>query len=186
VTLSSFLGEVVAVLDEAGVPYMITGSLAAAHYAAPRATQDVDVVVEVSSESLDHVVAFFQARGLYVSSEAAREAHHTRGQFNAVDPDRGWKADVIIRKDRPFSISEFSRRLPATLMGLNVFIPTLEDLILAKLEWASLGDSDLQRRDVSHLLQVAGDTIDRDYLLRWIRELGLGDEWKRVEGGGIA
>jgi hypothetical protein len=39
VTLSSFLGEVVAVLDEAGVPYMITGSLAAAHYAAPRTGQ---------------------------------------------------------------------------------------------------------------------------------------------------
>lgn len=124
-TLSSFLREVVAVLEEAGVPYMVTGSLAAAHYAAPRATQDVDVVVETTSRTLEQVVALFESRGLYVSSEAAREAHRTRGQFNAVDPDRGWKVDVIIRRERPFSVSEFARRLLATLMGLDVFIPTL-------------------------------------------------------------
>jgi hypothetical protein len=41
-TLTALLRRVVEVLDEAGVPYMLTGSLASAYYALPRATQDID------------------------------------------------------------------------------------------------------------------------------------------------
>lgn len=43
---------VVGILDETGVPYMLTGSLAAAYYATPRATQDVDVVIDVENDDV--------------------------------------------------------------------------------------------------------------------------------------
>ena len=161
---------------------MITGSLAAAYYGPPRATQDVDVVVETSPEALDRVAELLRARGLYVSAEAARDAYRARGQFNAIDPERGWKLDVIVRKDRPFSEEEFARRVPATLLGLQVYVPTLEDLILAKLEWALKGDSELQRRDVRHLLKAGGETLDRHYLQRWVSDLGLEEEWDSLTG----
>ena len=38
-SLTEFLHRVIRILDEAGVPYMLTGSLASAFYAIPRATQ---------------------------------------------------------------------------------------------------------------------------------------------------
>ena len=50
-SLGRFLKTVVGLLDEAGVPYMLTGSLAAAYYATPRATQDIDLVIEVERRS---------------------------------------------------------------------------------------------------------------------------------------
>lgn len=41
-----FLKTIAARLDSAGIPYMITGSMAMALYARPRMTRDIDLVVE--------------------------------------------------------------------------------------------------------------------------------------------
>jgi hypothetical protein len=35
-------------LEPAGIPYMLTGSMAANYYAVPRMTRDIDLVVELS------------------------------------------------------------------------------------------------------------------------------------------
>ena len=39
--------EVVKRLDEAGILYMITGSIAANFYSIPRMTRDIDIVIEL-------------------------------------------------------------------------------------------------------------------------------------------
>lgn len=176
-TISDFMTRIVGILEDAGVPYMVTGSLAAAFYATPRATQDVDIVIDASLAELDEVVDQLLAEGFYVSPEAARSAHRTRGQFNAIDADRGWKVDLIFRKERPFSITEFSRRREASLLGIELTVTTLEDLLLAKLEWMALGGSELQRRDVDRLLEEAGDSLDLDYVEEWVGKLGLREAW---------
>lgn len=180
-SLSRFLRTVVGKLDEAGVPYMLTGSLAAAYYATPRATRDVDVVVEVRSDEVRRLVDRLGDEGFYVDLTAALNAVRNRGQFNAIDPDGGWKVDFIVRKDRPFSETEFRRRREAELLGIELFIASVEDVLLSKLEWSRLGDSELQRRDVMQLLRRAGDRIDRQYVERWVRELGLTDEWRAIQ-----
>jgi len=182
VSLTDFLTTVVRVLEESGVPYMLTGSLAAAYYAMPRATQDLDVVVDAPLARIDQAVDRLLESGLYVSREAAHAAYRTRGQFNAVDAERGWKVDLIIRKDRSFSLEEFSRRSSATVLGVEVSLTRIEDLILAKLEWSRLGESELQRRDVVQLLEAPWASLDRSYLERWVEELGLRAEWTEVLG----
>ena len=42
------LKEVARRLDDAGIPYMVTGSIAANFYTVPRMTRDIDIVVELS------------------------------------------------------------------------------------------------------------------------------------------
>jgi hypothetical protein len=90
------------------------------------------------------------------------------------------KADLLIRKARAFSESEFGRRQRRELLGIEIALATLEDLIVAKLEWSELGDSEIQRRDIRELLEMAGDSLDRAYLERWISELNLQRAWQRV------
>ena len=46
---SEILRTVVTQLDAAGIPFMLTGSVAAAAYGAGRATMDVDLVIDVTS-----------------------------------------------------------------------------------------------------------------------------------------
>lgn len=179
-SLQALLTMVVQVLEEAGVPYMLTGSLAGAYYALPRATQDADFVIDAPRVQLGAILDGLEARGLYVNREAAEEALEIRGQFNAIDPERGWKIDLIFRKDRPFSEAEFARRRPARLLGVAISLTSLEDLILAKLEWSRLGESELQQRDVVQLVESGWRSLDLPYVERWVGELGLGSAWATI------
>ena len=183
--LATLLQRVIAILDEAEIPYMLTGSLAAAFYATPRATQDIDLVVEAMPTQLGTLTGLLASEGFYVSSEAAREASIHEGQFNAIDPETGWKVDFIVRKSRPFSASEFERRTPQSALGLELFMATPEDLVIAKLEWAKKGESELQLRDVRALLKTAGPEFEWSYVERWIRELGLEAQWQAVHPDNI-
>jgi hypothetical protein len=180
VSLNDLLKGVVEALQECRIPFMLTGSLAGAYYAIPRATQDADLVVDPDPEDIAALVERLQERGLYVSEAAAREAFRSRGQFNAIDARIGWKADLIIRKDRPFSLQEFSRRCPATVLGVEVSLATREDLILAKLEWAKIGESSLQRRDVMQLVEAGWESLDTEYIAKWAAELGVDAAWASV------
>jgi hypothetical protein len=97
---------------------------------------DIDLVVDPTPRQLDHLLVQLTTAGMYVSELAAHEALANRGMFHVVDPTSGWKADMIMRKARGFSETEFARREPAELLGVPIAVVTLEDLILSKLEWA--------------------------------------------------
>ena len=177
-SLSALLKSVVGMLDGCGIPYMLTGSLAAAYYATPRATKDIDLVFEADEATLIDLVSRLRAGGLYADLDAALEALTTEGQFNAIDPSSGWKVDLIVRKERPFSRTEFSRREPATILGISASLASLEDVLIAKLEWSRMGDSELQRRDVVELIERAWGRLDLGYIERWVNELGIEADWQ--------
>jgi hypothetical protein len=175
---ASFIQQVTAALERCGIPYMLAGSVASSFHGEPRATRDVDIVIDCNAESLHAFVADVQSAGWYASGEAATTALRTRSTFNVVDTDSGWKADLIIRKSRPFSEEEFRRRQVVDLLGENapaVPVATPEDTILAKLEWHRESGSTQQLRDAAGVAAVAGTSLDRDYLRRWADELGISD-----------
>jgi hypothetical protein len=114
----------------------------------------------------------------YVDADAAREAMQHRSMFNAIDRS-AWKIDFILRKARPFSIEEFSRRASVKILGVPVSIASPEDTIVAKLEWSKLsGSSERQRRDVAGILATMKGELDRDYIERWVHALDVELEWK--------
>ncbi len=176
-TGTHLLRTVVAALDAAGIPYMLTGSVAAAWHGAGRATMDVDLVIDPTAEGLRALVESLAAPDIYISGDAAREALRSRSMFNVVDTTTGWKADLIIRKLRPFSEAEFARRRPIEYEGTRLWVASAEDVIVSKLEWAKLGGSARQIEDVADLLRIAGP-LDDAYLERWIAALDLAVQWR--------
>lgn len=182
-TAAGLLRTVVGALDAAGIPSMLTGSLAAAWHGAGRATMDVDLVIAPTAARLRALTSALTRADLYVSVDAALDALARKTQFNVVDPATGWKADLIVRKSRPFSRSEFERRLPAEFEGIPLCVATVEDTIVAKLEWSQLGGSARQLEDVAALLRVTGDQLDRQYVERWIASLGLERQWRAARRG---
>jgi hypothetical protein len=184
VSLSDFMTTVIGGLAAERIPAMLTGSLAAAVRGASRATLDLDMVIDPAASALDRFVARMMEAGFYVSSDAAREALASRTMFNVIDPTSGWKADLIVRKERAFSESEFARRQPSELLGVAMAVVTVEDLILAKLEWATLGGSARQLEDVATLVRLTGESLDRTYLTHWIAVLGVHEAWARVPMAG--
>ncbi len=174
------LERIIASLDAARIPSMVAGSFASTFHGEPRTTNDIDLVIDPSRDSLAHFVRSLDPASFYVSSEAADQAWRQRGLFNVVDLASAWKVDLILRKERAFSRSEFERRMPARILGVAVHVATAEDTILAKLEWSQLGESERQLRDVVGVIELGGASLDRAYIERWVRELGVETLWERA------
>jgi hypothetical protein len=87
----------------------------------------------------------------------------------------GWRIDFIIRKSRPFSEEEFRRRTLANLEGRPLFVASAEDVVVSKLEWAKLAQSERHIEDVAGIFRTRWDSLDRAYLERWISELRVED-----------
>jgi hypothetical protein len=152
---------------------MVSGSLASGLYGEPRATNDLDLVIDPAADALERFLERLP-RQWYVSAEAAREARQLRSMFNIIDTDSGWKADLIIRKDRPYSAEEFARRVPAQILDTSVAVVSAEDSILSKLEWSRESESERQYRDALGVAIQHRAKLDRDYLTRWGSVLGVG------------
>jgi hypothetical protein len=177
--LRGLLARLVALLDAAGVPFMVAGSFASTAHGMPSTTQDLDLVLDPPSPAaLEALVRSMPPEQYYVDADALTQ----RSMFNVVDLASGWKIDLILRKNRPFSRGEFARRMKLTLLGVPVLVASAEDTIVAKLEWSKLaGGSERQRRDVAGILATAGRELDRDYVERWVGDPDLAEEWQAAQ-----
>jgi hypothetical protein len=175
------LVQVVQHLERLAIPYMVTGSLASSFHGRPRSTHDVDVVIDPAPEALRELVVQLERSGFYVDASRAADALRRRLQFNAIDTRSGCKIDLIIRRDRPHSREELGRRRRVSLPGGSlVELASPEDTILSKLEWAKkAGGSEKQIQDAAGVLEVT-DGVDRAYVEKWARELGVTDLWRRI------
>jgi len=191
-----FLTRLIELLDKAGIPYMVAGSLGSSFHGRPRATQDADIVIDPTESQLESFLALL-GESYYVSREASFEALRRRTMFNLIDVQGGWKADLIIRKDRPFSRQEFERRSRVDTMGQILWVVSPEDTILSKLEWMKGRESQVQYSDALGVAVAQWRSLDLEYLWRWARELGLESmlarllkeaetQMKRTDGPGTA
>lgn len=181
--VSGLLDRVTQLLEAAGIPFMVAGSFASTAHGLPRTTQDLDLIIDPpGAAELEALLVSMPADEYYVDADTARDALRQRSMFNMIDLASGWKVDLILRKNREFSRDEFARRTKMTVLGVPVFVASPEDTIVAKLEWSKQsGGSERQRRDVAGILANAAEALDRAYIERWVRDLGLDDEWKAAQ-----
>jgi hypothetical protein len=177
------LRQVVAALEKLGLQYFVTGGTATIFYGEPRFTNDVDVVVDLTATDVPRLLAEFQPPEFYADEEAALEAVRRRRQFNIIQPRTGWKVDVIIPPHTSFDRSRFARARRLDLGGFEARFASPEDAILMKLVFYRQSRSDRHLRDVTGVLQISGDTVDRGYIASWAEDLGVAAEWQRVLDG---
>lgn len=173
----SALQDVCARLDGAGIAYMLTGSLAMSFYARPRMTRDVDLVVALDSGAVERLTGALGA-DYHADPEAIKEATRNERPWNIIHMPSLVKIDLIPRKETHYRRAEFDRRRLVQLAGTPLWIVSIEDLILSKLEWSRDSRSEQQRRDVRLLLNAP---LDRAYLNEWAARLNLLDLLKEAE-----
>lgn len=176
-TTEDIFRRIIQALGRVGIPYMLTGSFASSYHGVPRATQDIDLVIAPSAAQIRNLVNLLPVTEYYVNEETALDALARESQFNVIDFATGWKIDLIIRKSRAFSRAEFDRRAAIDLFGVELFIVSAEDVLLAKLEWAKAGQSVRQLEDCANLLRVRWGDLERPYLEHWVTQLGLEEQW---------
>lgn len=179
--LSDFLRRITTALDMHGVPYMLTGSLVSSMYGVPRSTNDVDIVIAPAREQVLSAVQMFQRVGLTVHTESVLAALTKRTQFNVIDFEHGWKVDLIVRKERAFSDIEFARKEVHEIEGLRLTLATAEDVLLAKLEWSKLGDSERQLVDAAGIIRMQRESLDYPYIEHWVDLLEVREQWTKAQ-----
>ena len=168
-------------LDDLKVPYMLVGSFASTTYGEPRFTQDIDIVIDLPSSLIMRFCAAFPAPDFFLSPEAVVEAVRTRFQFNVLHPGSGNKVDFILPRDDDWGREQLRRRRRVTILpGLDADSASPEDVILGKLWYYSLGESDKHLRDIAGMLKVSGTRIDHDDIAFWADRLGVADAWRVV------
>jgi len=156
-------------LDQGGIGYMLTGSMAMNYYAQPRMTRDIDVVVAVGTNDVERMASLFEPE-YYLSKERIRESIAQESVFNLIHHESVIKVDFIVRKQNEYRQVEFERRQKVSILDFTTYIVSKEDLIISKLWWAKDSHSELQLGDVKNLLGTGYDSV---YLERWTCELGL-------------
>ncbi|HVZ95034.1 MAG TPA: hypothetical protein VG797_11050 [Phycisphaerales bacterium] len=158
--------------------YFFVGSVASSRYGETRYTKDVDVVVEIPSWKVREFCAAFPAPRFHADEHAARYAAETCTQFNIIDVSTGFKVDVMVMDDRPYTESQRARAREIDLIpGSTAFVAAPEDVILMKLVFYKEGQSDKHLRDIASMMKISGDQIDRGYVERWAPRLGVSQEW---------
>jgi len=167
-------------LEQAGIPYMLTGSFASTVYGIARGSADIDFVIAADEEQITRLLSLLSENDFYSELNGALESSRRKSMFNLIDNVSGLKIDLIFLKDRDFSQEEFRRRKRAQVWGIPLYIATPEDVVLSKLEWAKLGESHRQIEDAAGILKVRSDQLDLPYIEKWVQELGLAKEWSRA------
>ncbi|MFT5241341.1 MAG: hypothetical protein ACI9OU_002508 [Candidatus Promineifilaceae bacterium] len=178
-TQQEFFEHVIDVLGATGIPYMITGSVAAMIYGEPRLTNDMDVVVQLVPNCVQPLLDAFDGDQYYAPpSEVIFEEMTRHGQFNIIHVGSGSKVDFILRKDTAFAREEFSRRQTVQFTpGIESVSATPEDVVISKLMFYQLGGSRKHLEDIAGILRLTPDALDRSYLEHWASSLGLTKEW---------
>ena len=160
---------------------MLTGSWASSLHGVPRATHDIDLIVELNLAQIEPLAAEFPAPEYYLSPSAMRDAVERKRMFNLLDVFDGDKVDFWLLTDSPFDQSRFSRKGLSRLGHVDLFVASPEDTILSKLDWAvRSGGSEKQFGDALQIYEIQAATLDHEYLLRWSRELRIDSLFDRM------
>jgi len=174
---------VIRTLNEIGVQYMLTGSVASNFYGQPRLTHDVDLAVALTPGQIRLLASRYPSPRYYLSEDAAEDAIKTCGMFNLIDSETGLKADFwIVDSTNALKHSAFSRRRTAAVLGQTAFIATPEDIILLKLDWHKQGGgATVQFQDALAVLDIQRNDLDLDYLRSMAKSAGLAELLRMLE-----
>lgn len=165
-------------LEHLKIPYLIGGSVASSALGVLRATMDVDLLVRLPSDAVGQLVETLGS-DWYADPDAMRDALKRDRPFNVIHKPTGEKIDFFP------SVSEFHeeelKRASVTDLNLGeevlrLPVASVEDMILAKLQWYRAGGevSERQWTDAQNMLTLNPD-VDREYVAKWAQKLRIGD-----------
>jgi len=170
--------EIVKILDNLKIKYFITGGFAVSVWGRPRATFDIDIVVRIIEEpQADKLADAWRniSKAGYADEDMVKEAIKSGGEFNFIDPDSGLKVDFWADSEDKNSPPEFQNRKLKKISGQGVYFVSAEDLILSKLQWHKLSNSERHINDIKSVFKISGGKLNKKYLNYWILKLDLAE-----------
>lgn len=169
-------------LERLGLPYCVTGSVAASVYGEPRLTADIDIVLLLNTGDIAALRSAFPDAAYYVPPDETLRlelARDTRGMFNLIHHASQFKADIYLAARDPLHAWALENRRRISLGEAGAWIAPPEYVILRKLEYLREGGQDKHVRDIRFIL--AASAVDRAFVESEIARLGLQAQWQRCQ-----
>ena len=180
--------QVAAAIEGAGGAYFVGGSLASSLQGEPRATNDIDIVLELPLGRINELVRAL-GPAFEVDTDMLRDALLHGRSCNVFYLPSVMKVDLFAVGPAPYDEVEFARRraVPVRSSGETLILKSPEDTVLRKLLWYRAGGevSDRQWRDVVEVLRVNHGALDGAYLTAWSERLGLAELLQRATANSI-
>lgn len=166
-------------LNEHEIPYMIVGSLATNVYCNPRSTEDGDFVVEANLAQLARDIR--AGRG-DVCFDPQMGFESVTGTQKIVLQIEGHAFDVEVFKlsDDEHDRMRFSRRVLVHTFDRNVWIASVEDMIITKLRWSQHAGREKDVSDARNLILVQDANVDWPYVESWCDRHGTRELLERL------
>jgi hypothetical protein len=184
--ITEFLKLILECLEVAGVEYLIGGAIAEWAWGEPRATQDLDIVINLPIKAVGRFSKELEKRNMLVPVDIILDAmleDRADIPLNAIHIYSGLKADLYLMRDGDaLRQSAFQRRVLVDYgppIG-KVYVHSPEDLILYKLMYLGLSGQPKHARDIAAILRAKKTQLDFGYIEEWITQLGLGSVWKEI------
>lgn len=166
-----------------GLRYMVTGSVASMVYGEPRLTNDIDVVLEITTGDIPKLIGAFPESAYYLPSSEVIETEllrGSRGHLNIISQLNLLKADIYLVGMDPVQRwgMDHARTLPVD--DLEVSFAPPEYVIVRKLEYYREGRSEKHLRDIASMLTESLAEIDFEILCQHVARLGLKPEWEKA------
>lgn len=169
-------------LDKYKIDYLLTGSLAVSYYGYPRATHDIDFVLEISSKDSGKFLKLTKDLGesFLVDRDLIKEAIAKSSQFNLYHLETGVKIDFWISGKNEFEQGKLKRKKKILFDKQKINLISPEDLLLTKLLWCKRIRSERHLRDCVGILKVQGKQLEEGYLNFWAKRLKVEELLKEV------
>lgn len=170
-------------LNQLGIRYLVSGSVAAMLYGEPRVTHDVDLIVFLRADDIARLADVFPAPEFYVPTAEvilAEMARERRGHFNIIHAGSGLKADFYLANHEELHAWAFRNVKQYSIGESMVKLAPPEYVIIRKLEFFREGGSEKHLRDIRAMLVVSAEQINHTVLEELIQQRGLENEWKKL------
>lgn len=169
------LKRITSLLDTAGIPYMITGSVSVIFYGRPRASHDIDFVVEAKNEDSNRIIHAFTSlpyNEFLIDPISIKEAILNKSIFQILHLPTMLKFDFWLLKQEPFDKERFKRKQNAIVFGKRLVFASPEDTILMKLLWYKESNIEKHLIDAAFIAQIQKKNLDTNYMLQWAKKHG--------------
>ncbi|HET9220757.1 MAG TPA: hypothetical protein VFR18_27505 [Terriglobia bacterium] len=171
--LKHHLLQIVDALQELGLPYMVVGAFALTAWGRPRATLDLDFIIQTTEVPTNLVNKLGEA-GFHFDETWDKYNPMIRTFHKRFRSGRT-AVDMMLIRDEHDAIA-FSRKKKKRLDGRYIWFPSAEDLLLQKLKVGRPQDF----IDAAGIAERMRGRLNRRHLVRWATKLGVASELAHV------
>jgi hypothetical protein len=180
--LDRLMLEVGGILDDVGIKYSVVSGYVAVLFGRSRATEDIDVITERFDEgTADELEKRLQEAGYWGSAMSLENVDETLADDLPVrvaeDGHRVPNVELKFASDEYDHIS-LEDAITVRLDGETLRVGSLEFQIAYKLDMGARRDYE----DALYLHEVVGPSLNKTALKRYVKKLGVEDEYERLRG----